>query len=244
MVRRICSFGFNDFINSFYDCNNLIQVTNLIKEMTVYEKQIILTYIQLYTNMINTNQPPDIFEIEINKLLEKIDVNFNEIHLFDKLFHKMYKNNNFISITQGINIFGIKYNLKDIILNSENKFIEAEWEFPKGRINKNETEINCALREFEEETGILRNNIHLLGNINPYEEIFIGSDFKTYKQKYYVCITDKNLNDMSQIQKNEISKMEWKTYDDCLKSIRPYNLEKKNIINKINKVMNEYRLYV
>jgi 8-oxo-dGTP pyrophosphatase MutT (NUDIX family) len=100
------------------------------------------------------------------------------------------------------------------------------------------------LREFEEETGILRNNIHLLGNINPYEEIFIGSDFKTYKQKYYVCITDKNLNDMSQIQKNEISKMEWKTYDDCLKSIRPYNLEKKNIINKINKVMNEYRLYV
>ena len=46
-----------------------------------------------------------------------------------------------------------------------------------------------------------------------------------------------------QFQTTEVSKMEWKTVDECLKSIRPYNLEKKQLIININKVLQEYRLY-
>ena len=41
----------------------------------------------------------------------------------------------------------------------------------------------------------------------------------------------------------EVSKLEWKTIDKCLESIRPYNLEKKELIQNINKVLQEYRLY-
>ena len=44
-------------------------------------------------------------------------------------------------------------------------------------------------------------------------------------------------------QNTEVSKIEWKTIDKCLESIRPYNLEKKHLIININKVLQEYRLY-
>ena len=44
-------------------------------------------------------------------------------------------------------------------------------------------------------------------------------------------------------QVTEVSKLEWKTIDKCLESIRPYNLEKKQVIININKVLQEYRLY-
>jgi hypothetical protein len=44
-------------------------------------------------------------------------------------------------------------------------------------------------------------------------------------------------------QKSEVSKIEWKTLDECLESIRPYNLEKKKIINNINQIIQEYNIY-
>jgi hypothetical protein len=37
--------------------------------------------------------------------------------------------------------------------------------------------------------------------------------------------------------------MDWKTIDECLESIRPYNLEKKELIKNINNLLQEYRLY-
>jgi hypothetical protein len=44
-------------------------------------------------------------------------------------------------------------------------------------------------------------------------------------------------------QPTEVSKLEWKTLENCLESIRPYNLEKKQLITNIYKVLQEYRLY-
>ena len=47
---------------------------------------------------------------------------------------------------------------------------------------------------------------------------------------------------MQNYQKTEVSKIEWKTVDECLSSIRPYNLEKKNIIKNVNQVLLNYIL--
>ena len=44
-------------------------------------------------------------------------------------------------------------------------------------------------------------------------------------------------------QETEVSKIEWKSLEECLESIRPYNLEKKQLIINIDKVLQEYRLY-
>jgi hypothetical protein len=44
-------------------------------------------------------------------------------------------------------------------------------------------------------------------------------------------------------QQSEVSKIEWKSLEECLESIRPYNLEKKQLIINIDKVLQEYRIY-
>ena len=36
--------------------------------------------------------------------------------------------------------------------------------------------------------------------------------------------------------------MKWFSLEECLQNIRPYNLEKIDIINQIDKLLNEYRL--
>jgi hypothetical protein len=48
---------------------------------------------------------------------------------------------------------------------------------------------------------------------------------------------------LDNFQVTEVSKLDWKTIDECLESIRPYNLEKRKLITNINKVLQEYRLY-
>ena len=53
-----------------------------------------------------------------------------------------------------------------------------------------------------------------------------------------------DVNTMHNFQKSEVSKLEWKSYEDCNASIRPYNLEKKKILANIYNLLQEYRLYL
>jgi hypothetical protein len=58
-----------------------------------------------------------------------------------------------------------------------------------------------------------------------------------------LAYTNENCDFLNNFQPTEVSKLEWKTIDECLETIRPYNLEKKKLIININKVLQEYRLY-
>jgi hypothetical protein len=42
---------------------------------------------------------------------------------------------------------------------------------------------------------------------------------------------------MTDVDKFEVSKVEWKSFNECLGAIRPYNLEKKRILSNINIVL-------
>jgi 8-oxo-dGTP pyrophosphatase MutT (NUDIX family) len=127
--------------------------------------------------------------------------------------------------------------------NMYSNYESPEWEFPKGRRNYQEKDLDCALREFEEETGLSKNDIKIIENVMPFEEVFIGSNHKSYKHKYFLAYTEKIEDNLQNYQQTEVSKMDWKTLEECLESIRPYNLEKKQLIININKVLQEYRLY-
>jgi 8-oxo-dGTP pyrophosphatase MutT (NUDIX family) len=149
-------------------------------------------------------------------------------------------------IRNGVTINDEIVTLKSIVENSKTQWNETEWEFPKGRRNNKEKDLECALREFEEETGINKNKINVVENILPFEEIFIGTNHKSYKHKYFLAYMEEEkeeMTDLEHYQVTEVSKIEWKTIDKCIESIRPYNLEKKKLITNINKVLEEYRLY-
>jgi 8-oxo-dGTP pyrophosphatase MutT (NUDIX family) len=227
MIRRKDSFGYIDFIRGKYSPYNIYQIQNIVNEMSTQEKELIIT---------------DTFE----ELWKK---------MWGETSNVQYKNEELVSskkfdvIKNGVMVDNELITLKDIVQQSKTQWIETEWEFPKGRRNGKEKDIDCALREFEEETGITKNKINIVENILPFEEIFIGTNHKSYKHKYFLAYMNpdfgenENFEELDNYQVTEVSKMEWKSIDKCLESIRPYNLEKKKLIANINKVLEEYRLY-
>ena len=132
--------------------------------------------------------------------------------------------------------------LINIINESKTVWKETEWGFPKGRRNFQEKDIDCGLREFEEETGFKREEIIILENIIPYEEIFTGSNYKSYKHKYFVAVMLDDIPVSNNYQKSEVSKISWETFENTIDLIRPYNLEKINLLAKVNKIWTNYFL--
>jgi 8-oxo-dGTP pyrophosphatase MutT (NUDIX family) len=129
--------------------------------------------------------------------------------------------------------------------NQYDSFDEAEWGFPKGRRNYQERDYDCAMREMMEETGFHLRHLKNIKNLLPFEEIFLGSNYKSYKHKYYLMyIAYEHTVDhtMNNFERAEVSCMQWKTFDDCLRSIRPYNIEKKRMLYNIESCMNRYKL--
>ena len=97
------------------------------------------------------------------------------------------------------------------------------------------------LREFSEETGIQKNNILLVKNFIPFDEIFTGSNYKSYKHRYFIGhMADSNLP--CNIQKSEVSQFKWMTLDESIRSIRPYNLERIHLLKNIENVLLKYSL--
>jgi len=182
----------------------------------------------------------------INYNLSIIDNVINEMTIKEKSkIYKYIENTDSVTFTEQqmkkINIISNLcdnsklLNLGSIIEKSHTTWTEPEWGFPKGRRNNNEKEIDCALREFEEETGINKHSIKLIENIIPYEEIFIASNYKTYKHKYFIAEVDDKLDyNLENYQKAEVSKIKWFPLPDALNIIRPYNNEKIEMLININ----------
>jgi len=220
MIRRKDTIGYVEFMRGKYNIYSNVYLNNIISEMTIDEKTRILTndfdtlWKNLWGNDINTQ-----YRSEEKNSREK----------FDQLKH-------------GITVNNIDYSLQSLISYSNNivQWNETEWGFPKGRHNNQEKDISCALREFEEETGISRLSINILQNLIPFEEIFTGSNYKSYKHKYYVAhMPFENINE-TMYQTTEVSKMEWKTFDNAINSIRNYNLEKKDVLTRVNDLITNY----
>lgn len=117
-------------------------------------------------------------------------------------------------------------------------FTENEFGFPKGRKNLHEQDLDCALREFEEETGYSSYDIEILSAV-PYQELFIGSDKVTYRHTYYLAKLKDNAiirQKVTEIQKcGEIANCGWFTCQQALHVIRYSNAAKRDLLIKIIK---------
>ena len=185
-----------------------------------------ISYFQMVTSLL-LNEPGAI------DLIEKFNLDYPNNYVLRNVYFDLanyYFNNE-------------KYTLERLVKESNTVWDEPEWGYPKGRRNYQEKDLNCALREFEEETGYLRNNLQLIQNVIPFEEIFTGSNYKSYKHRYYIALLNMNEKISNQYQESEVSKVEWKTYDDMCNSIRPYNLEKIDISHRVNKLLSNFSLY-
>ena len=225
MIRRKNTLGYMDFMRGKYSIYNKEYIFNLLKEMTIEEKENIKKYgfDQLWRELWDESNISEQYKNEQQISCEK-----------------------FNALKSGIMIQNDYYNICDLVdeSNAYTTWDEAEWGFPKGRRNHHEKDIDCAFREFTEETGYPIRLLKPIENLIPYEEIFTGSNYKSYKHKYYLMKMTNSIdtNTPNQYDKSEVSKMEWKTYEECLKCIRPYNLEKKRILENIYSCLMNYAI--
>jgi 8-oxo-dGTP pyrophosphatase MutT (NUDIX family) len=228
MIRRKDTLGFIEFIRGKYSIYNKEYILNLLNEMTINEKMKLknLDFSVLWNDIWcidNSNKNNLQYKNEESISLEKYNALKSGIILQND-------SNELI------------YTLDSLLNECNNNWLEPEWGFPKGKRNTNEKDYECALREFSEETGYNKRHLKLVENISQFEEIFMGSNYKSYKHKYYLMYMEDDI-EINQLYDNfEVSKIEWKTYEECIESIRDYNLEKKNIIENIHNMLLEYNI--
>ena len=222
IIKRKDSLAFIDFMRGKYIMEDKNYILNLLNNMSINERNYLLTndFDTIWSYLWNYNT---------NNLYR------NEEKLSKIKFNKL--KSGFMSILES-------YNLKELVDLCDKKYSEPEWGFPKGRRNYHEKDIVCGLREFEEETGYKKSDIEIFNNIVPFEEIFTGSNYKSYKHKYFIGIISNNTIPLANFQIYEISEIKWVPIDEVYKYIRDYNYEKTNIINDLNKLLKTYRLYI
>lgn len=223
MIRRKDTLGYIDFIRGKYIIQNKNYILNMLNQMTIHEKEDLKTGdFNMLWNKLWTG----------NTQLKYKNEEYSSKEKYDMLVNGIVNKNDFYSLST--------------LIEESNQFEiwnEPEWGFPKGRRNYQEKDYECAIREFYEETGYHHAILKNIQNVLPFEEIFIGSNYKSYKHKYYLMYTDYS-GPSTKFEKSEVSKLEWKLYEDCIKDIRSYNLEKKRLITNIHNCLQKYSLYL
>lgn len=112
----------------------------------------------------------------------------------------------------------------------------AEFGIPKGRIDKKDhNNLECAIREFEEETGYKANHLNFR-NTPPTSltEDFIGTNGVKYTHIYYIAEIDPSIPIpvMTPRQLGEIQNVGWFTEKEIISVLRPYDTAKKEVIEK------------
>jgi 8-oxo-dGTP pyrophosphatase MutT (NUDIX family) len=221
MIRRKDSLGYVDFMRGKYPLFNKRYLLNIINEMTMSERN----------NLLNN---------EFDYLWQELWGDYIGVQYRGE---EKTSREKFNSLKIGITLSHDEYNLESLISLCTDTWKDPEWGFAKGRRNYQEKDLNCALREFEEETGYNKNSLKLIQNIVPLEEIFTGSNYKSYKHKYYIAQMSKDTKPIASHQKSEVSKVDWLSYDDCIKIIRPYNLERIDVIKNVNNIIKNYTFF-
>ena len=223
LIRRKDSLAYVDFLRGKYSLNDKDYIESLFNKMTISEKDKILnnSFINLWNELWGNN----------------IGIQYRN--------EEKISQEKLLKLKNGLKINNIEYSLKSLIeISNKNKiYKEPEWGLPKGRRNYQEKDLLCALREFEEETGYNKNDIKIINNIIPLEEIYTGSNYKSYKHKYYLAFIENNIEPKKEFQKSEVSKLKWVLYKDITLYIREYNLEKINILKHVNKIVTDYNIY-
>ncbi len=223
MIQRKDSLSFMEFIRGKYNINDSMYIHQLISAMTFNEK---------------------------NLLIKKS---------FDDIWNYAWYQSNSSNIKHTTEYIESKYKFEylsnnNILNNIVNNVVhiidqEQEWGFPKGRRKLKESDIDCAIREFCEETRLTANDIEIIKDIIPFEEIFFGTNNVLYKHTYYIAKIKNNDIPLSVDQScleqiREVRALNWFTYNDVVKHIKLYNIERHLIIQQTHSIITQHEKFV
>ena len=231
MIRRKDTHGYVEFVRGKYNYKDENFLQRIIDEMTLDEKKNLLN--STFTN---------IWENLWFKNIELLSQNKRQYSEYKKSEEK------FIKLKNGyINKEKKLINLKYYINKSTTNWKEPEWGFPKGRRNLKETDINCALREFGEESGLKKHEFGIYFGIRPFYETFVGTNNIRYRSIYYIGRINTEripvIDNNNFCQYSEIGDIGYFDIHQCLKKIRPYNTEKKLVLSNVYNEIIGNKLY-
>ena len=202
LIRRRDSLGFIEIMRGKYDIHDISGIQSLIDQTTLSERERFQTqsFHALWTVLWN-GQASRRYLSEYDQAKRK----------FDTLVPM----------------------LPQLYAASTTSWTEPEWGFPKGRRSSSETELACAFRETWEEAGVLRKHLTLISG-DPLVEEFRGSNGIVYRHRYWLAETpptlDVCMDPTNKDQRREIGAVQWFSLQDAIDTIRPYNIEKRDLL--------------
>ena len=135
-------------------------------------------------------------------------------------------------------------NREQLVAAHASPYVEPEWGFPKGRRMRGESDVDCAVREFYEETNIPRDAYTLCKNL-MFTETFTGTNDVQYTHVYFLALTkDASKIQLNQTftasQKREVSAVNWKSFGECKATIRPHYTRRLEIIQDIERAITTF----
>jgi len=226
MIQKRDSLCYVEFLRGKYEISHRDYLVKLFSHMTLDEKQRIIGYSfeELWQRLWADDIPQT----------RKFQSNFIE------------SRNKFIKLKQGF-IFKEKdgsltpFNLETLVNMSSTLHSETEWEFPKGRRQIAESDLGCALREFEEETGMPCSYLHICNHIKALEEVFTGINRVRYRHVYYVAMVrpyvEFNLDKRNAKQACEVRDIAWCDIKDVLEKTRAIYIERKELFLRVHRIV-------
>jgi len=214
LIRRRDSLSYVEFMRGKYKQDNQTYIQLLVNGMTVEERSRFHTtsFDKLWEtlwNSQNTRQYRNEYEIA-KKTFEALK---NTGDIYGKL-------------------------LSSYIESATTAWTEPEWGFPKGRRSLHETELTCALREFQEETGFPKHVLRIIPDESRIVEEYVGTNGIPYRQIYYLggCATNTIASPQpyNKIMNREVGNIGWFTFDNAIAQIRDTNPEKRAVLSRLH----------
>ena len=232
MIRKRNSFTYIEFMRAKYDLLEPEYIQKLFNHMTLYERELIMKnkFNFLWNNL---------WCIKKNGMT-------NPKNKSD--FYKGIIKYNILQNGYHCSTDGQFYSTATFVKNCNKDYKFPEWYFPKGRKNQYESNVNCAKREFMEETNIRYNDFDVIHDLEKADELHKGTNGVTYKTVFYPAkyhhdyVPQYNPKNRNKFQKQEVGDVKWLTLKESLLMFRDYEQTKINMIKKMHKklVLNLY----
>ncbi len=224
MIRRRNTIGYVQIIRGKYAFSDEEYIQKLFNVLTEKEKELIKrgSFKEMWEYLW--------YDEKYKKVSERTLYEYN------------LSNEKFQKLKDGYLINEKKVSLDYFMNNKElgnHKYEEQEWGFPKGRRKSKEGDVQTALREFSEETGIKLDKIFLNEEKVSFIEEYKSYDNVVYRNKYFLAeytgeIDNTEVDENRAEQYSEVSKIQFMDLSSCIGKIRDYETEKKEVIIKVH----------
>lgn len=217
---------------------------NNIERYCLIERKDTMGYIDIIRGrypMDNEKEKDRMLKILFNEITNEEKDNLKTLE-FDELWDNLWVDHKSKCYKTDYELTKKRYkslNINYYLSNIDTDWRFTEWGFPKGRRNLKETDLECAIREFCEETGYKDSDFRLLNDNKSLVEEFLGSNGVKYRHVYYIAEIFKeaknakiDMNNTTQI--SEVKNIGWLTYQECMQIFRSYNVEKKRVLTELH----------